>query len=116
MDQQLHQAAHPVGEIVAGGDHFGGPGAFGPLDSIPPGSYGAFLDASGTTIQEHSFTYGGDDDDAATPVLPGGLPGSTEGGLTPPSTTFSSDAIPASASPFRVLANAARLDDQQATL
>src|SRR5206468_4253489 len=97
-----------------GGDHFGEPGPFVPPDSIPPGTYGAFLDTSGKTIRARSFTYG-DTGTAAVPKLPPGLPGSTEGGLDPSSTTFTAEAIPTSASPFRVLAIAVQLDEEPAT-
>jgi two-component system OmpR family sensor kinase len=116
LDQQLQAAAHPVGDIVAGEQHPGGPGPFSAPDSIPPGTYGAFLDPSGTVIRSQSFTY---DETETPPVpnLPPGLPGSTTGGLDPPSTTFTAEAIPSSASPFRVLAVAVELglDHQQAT-
>jgi two-component system OmpR family sensor kinase len=118
VDQQLHDATHPIGDIVShGGDDGIGSGGFVPPD-IPEGTYGAFLDTSGHTIRSHSFTYGsttGSTTTAPVPKLPSGLPGSTAGGADPPSTTFTTSAIPASASPFRVSANAVQLDHQPAT-
>ncbi len=114
VDQQLQDATHPIGDIVShGGDDGFGPG-FVPPD-IPEGTYGAFLDASGHTIRSRSFTYGSTTT-APVPKLPAGLPGSTAGGSDPASTTFTASAIPASAPPFRVSANAVQLDRQPATL
>ena len=74
VDQQLQEARQPVVMVLSSSSQFPGLGP-GPNDqqpNLPPGTYGALLDTSGTVISQKTISYG--QTTTAVPKLPSPLP------------------------------------------
>src|SRR5712691_4420008 len=107
VDQQLHSAVAPVDhtldQITGSGPNFGPP-ADGVV--VPPGTYGAFVDASGRIVSGAAVVFGYEGQQQhppAPPRLPTGLPGSARN----PSTgerLFTAAAAGGSTMRYRVIA------------
>ncbi len=74
VDQQLLEARQPVVMVLSSDSQFPGLGP-GPNDqqtNLPPGTYGALLDSSGTVLSQKTISYG--QTTTAVPKLPSPLP------------------------------------------
>ena len=105
VDQQLVQAQDPVSHVLSESIQFGGPDRAVPGNIVPPGTYGAFVAASGRTVISRTIGYQ-ESSSLPTPKLPSGMPGSRSGpsGSTPSFFTASSGGPS-----FRVIAQSATL-------
>ena len=101
LDQQLQEARAPVVMVLSSNSQFPGLGP-GPADqqtNLPPGTYGAILDSSGTVISQKTISYG--QTTTAVPKLPSPLPGAPadDSGAT----MFNAGSSGAPATGYRVL-------------
>jgi len=101
VDQQLQEARQPVVMVLSSNSQFPGIGQ-GPSDqqpNLPPGTYGALLDTSGTVISQKTISYG--QTTTAVPKLPSPLPSAPadDSGAT----MFSAGSSGSPATSYRVL-------------
>ena len=74
VDQQLQEARQPVVMVLSSNSQFPGlgPGQGDQQPNLPPGTYGALLDSSGTVLSQKTISYG--QTTTAVPKLPSPLP------------------------------------------
>src|SRR5665647_1102643 len=101
VDQQLREAREPVVLSLSSGSQLPGvtQGPGGPRPSLPPGTYGALLDSSGTVLSKVTYSYG--QSGTAVPKLPSPLPTAPTDDSA--STVFNAPSSSSSSTGFRVL-------------
>jgi len=101
VDQQLREAREPVVLSLSSDSQLPGvtQGPGGPRANLPPGTYGALVDSSGTVLSKTTFSYG--QSNTAVPRLPSPLPsaGADDSGTT----VFNARSSGSSSTGFRVL-------------
>jgi two-component system OmpR family sensor kinase len=111
VDQQLEDARVPVARaLVNPGDSGSWPSGEGSpgKSQLPPGTYGALHDATGTVLTDRSWTY--TSEEQPVPALPSALPGAFSASIT----RFTTGAEGDDATRFRVLVEGS--PDQGVTL
>jgi len=101
VDQQLREAREPVVLSLSSASQLPGvtQGPGGPRVNLPPGTYGALLDSSGTVLSKTTFSYG--QSNTAVPRLPSPLPSAPADDSG--STLFNAPSSGSSSTGFRVL-------------
>jgi two-component system OmpR family sensor kinase len=101
VDQQLVEARQPVLIALSSNGQFpgSGPSPNGPQTNLPPGTYGAILDYSGTVLSHATFSYG--QTTIAVPKLPSPLPSAPADDRG--TTIFTTGSNGSSSTGFRVL-------------
>jgi two-component system OmpR family sensor kinase len=101
VDQQLREAREPVVLSLSSDSQLPGvtQGPGGPRANLPPGTYGALLDSSGTVLSKTTFSYG--QSKTAVPRLPSPLPSAPADASG--STLFNASSSGSSSTGFRVL-------------